>query len=155
MNIEIERRFLVSKELPLPKSYKAIQQAYLLFDNNQVLRVRQIDDDFLITYKYKKSNINRLEFEYQIPTEDGEALLSLSKLFLIQKKRYYINLESHTWEIDVFEGLNRGLIIAEIELDDENEDFKRPRWIEKEISKDDKYLNFNLSKNPYTHWGTR
>ena len=123
-----------------------------MFDNSQVLRIRKIENDFLLTYKYKKTNINRLEFEYQIPNEDGDKLMSLSKHFIIEKDRYYHQLGKHLWEIDIFYGKNQGLVIAEIELNDENEDIEIPSWIDKEISNDDKYLNFNLSIKPYSLW---
>ncbi len=153
MYLEIERRFLVDKKkLVFPNSKKTIQQAYLMVDEHQVLRVRKIEDDFFLTYKYKKTNINRLEFEYPISNDDGDKLLSLSKNFIIEKDRYYYPVDNHTWEIDVFYGKNNGLIIAEIELEDENEDIKIPDWITREISNEDKYLNFNLSINPYMLW---
>ena len=153
MHLEIERRFLVDKsKFILPDKKKSIKQAYLMFDNSQVLRIRKIENNFLLTYKYKKTNINRLEFEYQIPNEDGNKLMSLSKHFIIEKDRYYHQTDKHLWEIDIFYGKNQGLVIAEIELDDENEDIEIPSWIGKEISNDDKYLNFNLSINPYTLW---
>ena len=153
MHLEIERRFLVDKAnfIFLDKK-KCIKQAYLLFDDNQVLRIRKIENNFLLTYKYKKTNINRLEFEYEIPNEDGEKLISLSKYFIIEKDRYYHQVKNHLWEIDVFSGKNQGLIIAEIELNDENEEIEIPSWIGKEISNDDRYLNFNLSIKPYTFW---
>ena len=153
MHLEIERRFLVDKsKLIFPDKKKSIKQAYLIFDDSQVLRIRQIDNDFLLTYKYKKSNINRLEFEYPIPNEDGEKLISLSKYFIIEKDRYYYQVDKHLWEIDVFQGKNEGLIVAEIELDNEDENIKIPTWIGEEISNNEKYLNFNLSINPYTLW---
>ena len=123
-----------------------------MFDDSQVLRIRKIENNFLLTYKYKKTNINRLEFEYQIPNEDGDKLMSLSKHFIIEKDRYYHQLGKHLWEIDIFYGKNQGLVIAEIELNDENEDIEIPSWIDEEISNDDKYLNFNLSIKPYSLW---
>ena len=153
MHLEIERRFLVDKsKLVLPDKKKSIKQAYLMFDDSQVLRIRKIGNNFLLTYKYKKTNINRLEFEYKIPNQDGDKLMSLSKYFIIEKDRYYHQTDKHLWEIDVFYGKNQGLIIAEIELNDENEDIEIPSWIGEEISNNDKYLNFNLSINPYTLW---
>ena len=86
MNIEIERRFLVNKNNFIPsKNYNSIQQAYLIFDNNQVLRVRKTNDKYQIAYKFKKSNIHRLEFEYDIPSDDGKKLLSLSRYYNSRK----------------------------------------------------------------------
>ena len=153
MNIEIERRFLVNKNNFIPsKNYNSIQQAYLIFDNNQVLRVRKTNDKYQIAYKFKKSNIHRLEFEYDIPSDDGKKLLSLSRYHPIKKDRHYIDIGQHTWEIDIFKDINKGLIIAEIELLNEDEIIELPNWIDQEISYDDKYLNFNLSQNPYSLW---
>ncbi len=123
-----------------------------MFDDSQVLRIRKIGHQFFLTYKYKKTNINRLEFEYPIPNEDGDKLISLSKNFIIEKDRYYYQVDSRVWEIDVFYGKNDGLIIAEIELNNESEEIIIPDWIDKEISNDDRYLNFNLSVKPYSLW---
>ena len=153
MNLEIERRFLVdTSRFRFPAKKKYIRQAYLIFDKDQVLRVRNIDNSFFLTYKFKQSNINRLEFEYSIPNEDGEKLFSLSKNYLIEKDRYYQKIDSHTWEIDVFYGKNEGLMIAEIELGSEDEKINFPNWIGEEISNSEKYLNFNLSVNPVCLW---
>ena len=153
MNIEIERKFLVDKHnLPLPDSYKSITQAYLMFNNNQVLRVRKTDSQYQLGYKIKKTNIHRLEFEYDIPSEDGERLISLSPYYIIEKDRYFINIGKHVWEIDVFKDLNKSLIVAEVELNNETEEIDIPHWIGEEISNDDRYLNFNLSKKPYSLW---
>ena len=153
MNLEIERRFLVdSTRFKFPSKKKHIRQAYLIFDRDQVLRVRNIDNSFFLTYKFKQSNINRLEFEYSIPSEDGEQLFALSKNYLIEKDRYYQKIDCHTWEIDVFYGENKGLIIAEIELNSEDEKFNLPNWVGEEISSKEKYLNFNLSVNPVSLW---
>ena len=153
MNIEIERKFLVDKQsLPLPDSYNSITQAYLMFNNNQVLRVRQTDSQYQLGYKIKKTNIHRLEFEYDIPPEDGERLISLSPYYVIKKNRYFINIGKHIWEIDIFKDLNKGLVVAEVELDSETEEIDIPNWVGKEISDDDRYLNFNLSTKPYSLW---
>jgi len=153
VNIEIERKFLVDKHnLPLPDSYKSITQAYLMFNNNQVLRVRKTDSQYQLGYKIKKTNIHRLEFEYDIPSEDGEKLISLSPYYTIEKDRYFINIGKHVWEIDVFKDLNKSLIVAEVELNNETEEIDIPNWIGEEISDDDRYLNFNLSKKPYSLW---
>jgi len=153
VNLEIERRFLVNEsDLNLPNDKKRIKQAYLLSDSKQALRVRMIGSEYFLTYKYKKSGINRYEFEYPISKEDGEKLMSLSDAIIIVKDRYYMTIDDHLWEIDVFYGDNKGLIVAEIELIDENENISLPNWIGKEISTDQKYFNFNLSKVPFSVW---
>ena len=153
MNLEIERRFLINESnFTLPKVRKSIKQGYLFSDSNQALRVRMIREEYILTYKYKKSAINRYEFEYPISQEDGEKLLSLSDNLIITKDRYYRKIDRHLWEIDIFDGENEGLIIAEIELGDENEKINIPNWVGMEISNDERYFNFNLSKKPYRSW---
>ena len=153
MNLEIERRFLINESnFILPKVKKSIKQGYLFSDSNQALRVRMIEKQYFLTYKYKKTSINRYEFEYSISEEDGEKLLSLSEHHIIVKERYYRKIDEHLWEIDVFHGENEGLIIAEVELKDEKEQINIPNWIGDEISDDERYFNFNLSKKPYCHW---
>ena len=153
MNLEIERRFLINESnFTLPKVKKSIKQGYLFSDSNQALRVRMIEQEYFLTYKYKKSAINRYEFEYPISQEDGEKLLSLSDNLIITKDRYYRKIDKHLWEIDIFDGENEGLIIAEIELGDENEKINIPNWVGMEISNDERYFNFNLSKKPYKSW---
>ena len=153
MNLEIERRFLINESnFILPKVKKSIKQGYLFSDSNQALRVRMIEKQYFLTYKYKKTSINRYEFEYSISEEDGEKLLSLSEHHIIVKERYYRKIDEHLWEIDIFHSENEGLIIAEVELKDEKEQINIPNWIGNEISDDERYLNFNLSKKPYCHW---
>ena len=153
MNLEIERRFLINESnFTLPKIRKSIKQGYLFSDSNQALRVRLIEQKYFLTYKYKKSAINRYEFEYPISQEDGEKLFSLFDNFIITKERYYRKMDNHLWEIDVFHRENEGLMIAEIELEDENEKINIPNWVGMEISNDNRYLNFNLSKKPYKSW---
>ena len=153
MNLEIERRFLINESnFILPKVKKSIKQGYLFSDSNQALRVRMIEKQYFLTYKYKKTSINRYEFEYLISEEDGEKLLSLSEHHIIVKERYYRKIDEHLWEIDIFHGENEGLIIAEVELKDEKEQINIPNWIGDEISDDERYFNFNLSKKPYCHW---
>ena len=153
MNLEIERRFLINESnFTLPRVKKPIKQGYLFSDSNRALRVRMIREEYILTYKYKKSAINRYEFEYPISQEDGEKLLSLSDNFIITKERYYRKIDKHLWEIDVFHGENEGLVIAEIELEDENEKINIPNWVGIEISNDERYFNFNLSKKPYRSW---
>ena len=153
MNLEIERRFLINESnFILPKVKKSIKQGYLFSDSNQALRVRMIEKQYFLTYKYKKTSINRYEFEYLISEEDGEKLLSLSEDYIIVKERYYRKIDKHLWEIDVFHGENEGLIIAEVELEEEKEQINIPDWIGDEISDNERYFNFNLSKKPYCHW---
>ena len=153
MNIEIERKFLVNKsKLILPQNKKIIKQAYLFSNSDQAFRVRIIDNKSFITYKHRKSKLDSYEFEYSIPKYDAEKLIQLSNNHIIQKDRYYEPMGKHTWEIDVFYGENKGLVIAEIELENEREQIELPDWIDREISQEKKYYNFNLSKEPFLKW---
>ena len=153
MNIEIERKFLVNEsKLILPQNKKIIKQAYLFSNSDQAFRVRIIDNQSFVTYKHRKSKLNSYEFEYSIPKDDAEKLIQLSNDHIIHKDRYYEPMGKHTWEIDVFYGENKGLIIAEIELKNEREQFELPDWIDREISEEKKYFNFNLSKKPFSKW---
>tara|TARA_B100000900_G_scaffold408210_1_gene422117 strand:- start:625 stop:1086 length:462 start_codon:yes stop_codon:yes gene_type:complete len=153
VNIEIERKFLVNEsKLILPRNKKTIKQAYLFSNSGQAFRVRIIDNESFITYKHRKSKINSYEFEYSIPIDDAEKLIQLSNNYTIHKDRYYKPIGNHIWEIDVFYGENEGLVLAEIELDSESEQIDLPDWIDREISTEKKYFNFNLSKDPFLTW---
>ena len=139
MNIEIERRFLVNEsKLILPENKKLIKQAYLFSNSDQAFRVRIIDNKSFITYKHRKSKLNSYEFEYFIPKDDAEKLIQLSNNHIIHKDRYYEPMGKYMWEIDVFYDKNKGLVIAEIELDNEDEQIDLPDWIDREISTEKK-----------------
>lgn len=155
MAIEIERKFLVNHELwnLLEKpNGKLIKQSYLSTNPNKTIRVRVNGEKGFITLKGKPTGIIRPEFEYEIPIQDALDMISLFGETVIEKIRYEINIEQHTWEVDVFKGDNLGLIVAEIELNNENESFKKPNWIEAEVTHDIKYLNANLQNTPYIFW---
>lgn len=145
--IEIERKYIVNKELwnevSKPTPIK-IQQSYLSSDPNCIVRVRLKNEKAFLTIKSKTVGISRNEFEYEIPYSDAQAMIQAIATKSIIKKRYEIVYETHTWEVDVFEGKLAGLIIAEIELKHENESFPLPIWIEKEVSDDPQYYNSNL-----------
>ena len=96
--------------------------------------------------------MTRAEFEYEIPFDEGCSLIGLCEKPIIDKKRYIIKTKEVTWEIDEFAGLNSGLTIAEVELENEEKTFDLPDWIEKEVTGDPKYYNSSLIKNPYTEW---
>lgn len=147
---EVERKFLVKDDsfIHLAQSCKVIRQGYLTgkTENNAAFRVRIIDDKAFITLKGAPQGICRAEFEYPIPVADAEDML---KVFcenrIIEKNRYYLQYEGFTWEIDVFSGKHQGLILAEIELPEENTEFALPPFIGEEVSCDFKYTNFYLS----------
>ncbi len=155
MGIEIERKFLV-KDISFLKGLKGvwIKQGYLHIGENSVARVRIIGNtEAFLTVKGKTGDISRLEFEYRIPLEDGVKMLdSICLKPLIEKVRYKVDYGNHVWEIDVFKGENEGLIVAEIELEREDEYFEKPDWLGKEVSDDERYYNYSLVGNPYSVW---
>lgn len=153
MNIEIERKFLLKndnwREGAVGVHYK---QAYLNEKGDNTVRVRIEGDKAKLTIKGKSSNISRLEFEYDIPMEDVEALFTLAKTPIVEKYRYKIMYAGNCWEVDEFLGLNRGLVVAEIELESETQSFEKPDWIGMEVSGDKRYTNANLARKPYCEW---
>jgi adenylate cyclase len=153
MAIEIERKYLVNgeewRELALPVQYA---QGYLVADEIRTVRVRIAGDSGFLTIKGKSGGMSRQEFEYPIPLDDARELLLLSKIPVIEKKRTRIEWGGKIWEVDEFEGKNKGLIMAEIELNSEDENFTIPPWIGKEVTGDLRYFNSYLSQNPYTEW---
>ena len=155
MGIEIERKFLVINDnwrsLAQGKVYR---QGYISTNNKMTtVRVRIIGEQAYLTIKSKTEGISRQEFEYPIPFEDGKIMLdNLCDRPLIEKTRYQINHDSLIWEIDEFQGENQGLIIAEVELENESQIINLPDWVGKEVSDDPKYYNVNLTKSPYQTW---
>jgi len=127
-------------------------QGYLSTDPERTVRVRLQDNIGFLTIKGKSEGITRTEIEYEIPLEEAKILLEMCLSHPIKKKRYIEQLDSSIWEIDVFEGLNEGLVLAEIELIHEKQGFKKPDWIQKEVSEDHRYYNSWLSKFPFTNW---
>ena len=148
MNIEIERKFLVKEfdeSIALEKI--KIKQGYISSSDGKVVRVRTFNDKAYLTVKYRKSKLSRGEFEYEIPFSDALLLIeNACSGEVLEKTRYIYPFEEKTWEIDVFEGKNKGIIIAEIELEREDEEFNLPPFIEKEVTNDKRYSNHNLAK---------
>jgi len=155
MGKEIERKFLVNEKLTKvlkTAESKYCNQSYLSTDENKVVRVRVLGEKGFLTIKSKVEGISRHEFEYEIPISDAKKMIALFGQNVIEKTRYLIPYENHTWEVDVFEGENKGLVIAEIELQSEDESFSIPNWIAKEVTGDAKYYNSNLQSKPYYSW---
>jgi len=111
-----------------------------------------LGDCGFITIKTKRNHISRNEFEYKIPLEEARELISLSDEVPIEKNRYLLTDNGFTWEVDVFEDLNKGLIIAEIELDSEDQEFDKPEWLLDEVSDDPRFYNSNLQQVPFSKW---
>lgn len=155
MAIEIEYKYLVKLDLwnkiSPPKSVR-IKQGYLATEPGKSIRVRVLDQKGFITIKGATVGAKRLEYEYEIPLEDAEELLANFCTKLVSKTRHYVLYDNHTWEVDVFDGLNSGLIIAEIELQSEDEVYSKPEWIGEDVTHDFRYSNSNLSLNPYSTW---
>ena len=154
MPLEIERKFLVNT-IPSQQIHrsKKVKQGYMVHDEHQVVRVRSMDNDHFLTIKSNSKGLSRFEFEYQIPKEDAMDMFEhLCGSGIIEKTRHYIETPNHTWEIDEFHGRNQGLVVAEIELESEDEQFDIPEWVGEEVSDDPRYYNMNLVANPYEVW---
>ncbi|MEM7010035.1 MAG: CYTH domain-containing protein [Verrucomicrobiota bacterium] len=151
MAIEIERRFLVAGEFPRDNG-ATVRQGFLSVDPDRTVRVRISGEKAWLTIKSRGEGIARLEFEYEIPASDASQLLDLTVGHKIDKTRYLVPFEGHTWEVDEFHGANDGLVIAELELDSEAERFARPPWLGAEITDDLRYTNSTLADNPYSNW---
>ena len=151
---EIERKFRVANDdwRAMATSSSSLKQGYLSSSAEATVRVRLEDNLGTVTIKSKTNGITRNEFEYAIPAQEAKELLMLCSGPLIEKIRYRIPQENHTWEIDVFEGDNDGLIIAEIELTSEDDYFAKPQWLGEEVSGDSRYYNSNLATHPYVNW---
>jgi len=151
---EIERKFLVQKGVWRPKSQgHYCRQGYLSTVKERVVRVRVVGDMGFLTIKGITEGFSRLEFEYEIPERDAHQLLdTLCEPPLIEKTRYQEEYRGLNWEIDVFEGDNEGLILAEVELKRINQQIDPPKWIGEEVSHDSKYFNSNLAVHPYSSW---
>lgn len=155
MGQEIERKFLVKGDewRPLSTGALTMRQGYLSDGFSSSVRVRIEDERAFINIKSSVDGIHRHEFQYEIPVSDAVDLLDHVALRpLIEKTRHEVPLGKHLWEIDVFEGENSGLIVAEVELAHADEPFERPSWVGEEVSDDLRYYNVSLRKNPYKNW---
>ena len=154
MALEIERKFLVKQEL-VPESHQKIKmvQGYIPSEMGTVVRLRTENEVAKLTIKAKKSDLVRYEYEYDIPVKDAlEMLEKLCEKPLVEKTRHLIPFGEHIWEVDYFEGDNKGLIVAEIELSDENEPFEKPVWVDREVTDKKEYRNNYLASHPYKTW---
>ena len=154
MATEIERKFKVTsdeyKQLAKPLYCK---QGYFNTPNEPLVRVRIMGEKAYLTLKGKNKGITRLEFEYEIPVIDAQELLyNFCSTPFIEKNRFIISIEDTTWEVDEFLDENSGLVIAEVELLSENDNFNKPSWIGSEVSHESKYYNYKLVNHPYSKW---
>ena len=152
---EIEKKFLVAGEFKeSAKKATRITQGYLSSVPERTVRVRVKGEKGDITVKGigNDSGASRFEWEKEIPVEDVRDLLKICEPGVIDKTRYLVDCDGHTFEVDEFYGDNEGLVVAEVELGDENEAFTRPSWLGEEVTGDKKYYNSMLMKNPYKNW---
>ncbi|MBT6364798.1 CYTH domain-containing protein [Schleiferiaceae bacterium] len=151
---EIERKFLVAHQAwrESVNTIHVYRQGYLSYDSERTVRVRATEVTGYLTIKGITEGLTRDEFEYEIPLADALALLQLCERPAIEKKRYIVPNGAHVWEVDVFEGVNEGLVVAEIELGSEDEAFDKPNWLGNEVSGDRKYSNSALSLHPFKDW---
>lgn len=157
MALEIERKFLVTgegwKQGARPSK---MVQGYIPSGEGLAVRVRIEGDVAKFTLKGKKSDLVRLEYEYEIPMQDAQEILDeLCSQPIIEKTRYYKKVGQHTWEIDVFEGENEGLVVAEIELSSVDEHFDKPDWVGEDVSTVKEYRNNYLATHPYNSWTSK
>jgi adenylate cyclase len=163
MSQEIERKFIVNEDFPFEPSFsygnsihfyiRYIIQGYFKKGNVRVRVVdRYTDPIAFLTIKSKRKGISRQEFEYEIPVDDALQMLELFCEHTIEKTRYYMKEEGKLWEVDVFAGENEGLILAEVELESEDEEIILPYFIGEEVTHDKRYYNKRLAKNPYSKW---
>ncbi len=154
MGKEIERKFLVKDERWRAGAQGThCRQGYLAVGPPVAVRVRVMGGKGTLNIKRATLNIERDEFEYVIPVADVEQILDgLCVGHIIEKTRYRVDYGGLTWEIDEFEGANQGLVVAEVELEDEEQAFDKPPWVGQEVSSAPRYLNANLTQHPYTAW---
>jgi len=151
---EIERKFLVSGDAWRRDARGTFcRQGYLLASDDCVVRVRVTGEQACLTVKGRKTGLSCPEYEYPIPVADATDLLEqLCPKPFIEKIRYTLDFMGMRWEIDEFEGENKGLVVAEVELQQEDQIIELPEWVGREVSFDPKYWNINLMKHPYCRW---
>ena len=155
MALEIERKFLVSGDFrPHVSGSSRIVQGYLCSSAGKTVRVRIKGEKGFLTIKGPTlpGSCSRFEWETQIPLKDAEERLRLCDSGVIDKVRHLVKAGDHVYEVDEFSGENKGLVVAEIELSSEDEDFERPEWLGREVTGERRYYNSCLLSNPYSRW---
>jgi adenylate cyclase len=152
---EIERKFLIDlsqwQQISKPAG-NHYRQGYLVTDPQKTIRIRLTDTTGYLTIKGISVGATRLEYEYEIPLAEATELLDNFAISELSKIRYNITFANKHWEVDEFLGDNAGLMIAEIELQSEDEQFSLPPWVTTEVTGEEKYYNSNLTVNPYKTW---
>ena len=155
MALEIERKFLVRSGDWRRQAGQGVRvrQGYLSLEPGRTVRVRIAADKGFLTLKGKPRGLVRDEFEYPIPLQDAQKMLDIMSLRpIIEKTRYVLNDGGLKWEIDEFAAENRGLVIAEVELESPEQQIAKPAWVGEEVTEDHRYSNSSLVKNPYSTW---
>lgn len=154
--IEIERKFLVLSEAFKTEAFAStrIIQGYLNSNKERAVRVRLKGNQGFLTIKGASSEngLSRFEWEKEITEAEAKQLFELCEPGVIDKIRYEVKVKQHIFEVDEFFGENAGLIVAEVELKNENDIFEKPNWLGNEVSGQTKYYNSQLSKQPYNTW---
>lgn len=154
--IEIERKFLVKSEeyKKLAFAKNEIAQGYLNSNPERTVRIRIKGRKGFLTIKGKgnETGMSRLEWEKEIPFEEAKILLNLCESGVISKMRYEVKFGNNVFEVDEFFSENQGLVIAEIELQSEDEAFEKPDWLGDEVTNNERYYNSYLSQNPFKNW---
>lgn len=155
MLFEIERKFLLKNDDWMQLSrvlYIVIDQGYLMQDEDHVLRIRTFGREGWLTIKSANPGMTRAEYEYPIRYSDALVLLNKCRTRITKERYGIIDKEQQEWTIDVFGGKNRGLVLAEIELESEDTELKLPEWIGVEVTAHKQYYNADLAEYPYTEW---
>lgn len=158
MATEIERKFTVINEdwRELVSHSKIYRQGYMSNNEQASVRVRIEDESANLNIKSATLGIERMEYEYDIPKHEAEEMLEhLCAKPLIEKTRHFVTYEGKIWEVDVFEGDNQGLVVAEVELNDANEPIALPSWVGEDVSHDKRYYNVCLVTHPYKDWDNK
>jgi len=158
MATEIERKFLLRNDSwrSLCSHRIEIVQGYLANTERGSIRLRVSGNEANINIKSMTLGVTRKEYDYPIPADDARAMLEeLCLKPLIEKTRHYVEYNGHIWEIDEFHGANDGLIVAELEVEHEAEEFDPPPWLAEEVSDDPRYYNVCLLQHPYSHWNKK
>jgi len=151
MGTEIERKFLVQGDAWRRHAGISIKQGYLTRERHYSVRVRLAGANGTLTIKSGTGTLKRSEFEYEIPAADATELLKLCT-HVIEKTRHVVDVNGTKWEVDEFGAANAGLVVAEVELDSEDQPFNKPSWIGQEVTDDTRYLNSELAVHPFSTW---
>ncbi|MCP5381088.1 MAG: CYTH domain-containing protein [Kordiimonadaceae bacterium] len=153
LGVEIERKFLI-RRMPdqEPDRVYKIRQGYIAREHGNTVRVRERDSDYILSIKTQKSGPGRNELEFKISKEEADILFSSISHYAIIKKREIYKIDGVTWELDIFEGVNKGLIIAEVELVNANDSIALPDWIGPEVTSLSKFYNANIADMPFESW---